>query len=150
MRPAVASDRAELVRLLDEMKAHHREFDPDEGRFNVPEDDLDGFVSEVLADAGVTVLVVEGEDRLLGFVQYRILPKSWGRSCEIDLLAVDEAVRGRGLGTAMMREVERLARGSGAGGVRLNVSLGNDGARRFYERLGYAQSGVRLAKPLPE
>ena len=149
VRAADRADRAELVRLLAEMKEHHRGFSPDDARFHVARDDLDGFAGDVLADPDVTVLVAEGHDRLLGFAEFRIFNKSWGRSCEVDLLAVDEKVRGNGIGAALMEEVERRARAAGAGGLRLNVSLGNDGARRFYERLGYLQSGVRLAKPLP-
>ena len=150
IRDAVPSDREELVRLLDEMKAHHREFEPDEPRFHVPEDDLDGFAADVLSDPTVTIIVVQGEDRLLAFVQLRFLVKSWGKSCEIDLLAVDAAHRGRGIGTALMHAVEGRAQASGVTGMRLNVSLGNDGGLRFYERLGYSQSAVRLSKPLAE
>ena len=148
IRDAVASDRAELVRLLDEMKAHHRAIERDEPRFNVPEDELDAFAGKILSDPSVTVLVAEGEDRLLGFAQLRFLPKSWGYSCEIDLLAVDAASRSRGIGTALMRTIEARARASGVVSMRLNVSVGNDGAMRFYERLGYGQSGIRLAKTL--
>ena len=148
IRDAVPPDRAELVRLLDEMKAHHRELDPEEPRFNVPEDDLEGFAADILSDPAVTIMVVEGEDRLLAFVQLRLLAKSWGRSCEVDLLAVDAACRGRGIGTALMDAVEGRARASGVVGMRLNVSLGNDGGLRFYEGLGYSQSAVRLSKPL--
>ncbi len=150
IRDAAPADRDEIVRLLDQMKAHHRAFAPDEPRFDVPEDDLDAFAAQVLDDPGVTVMVAEGEGRLLGFAQVRYLPKSWGRSCEIDLLAVDARSRGRGIGTALMHAIEARARAAGVAGMRLNVSLGNDGAVRFYERLGYSQSAVRLAKPLPE
>lgn len=148
VRDAVAADAPEIVRLLDEMKAHHRAFESDEPRFDVPEDDLAAFAGEILADPGVSVLVAEGPNRLLGFVQSRYLPKSWGRSCEVDLLGVDERARGSGIGTALMREVEGRARAAGVVGMRLNVTLGNEGALRLYERLGYSQSAVRLAKPL--
>jgi ribosomal protein S18 acetylase RimI-like enzyme len=150
VRAAVPSDASELVRLLDEMKEHHREFAPDEPRFNVAEDDLEAFAVEVLADPAVTIVVAEGEGRLLGFGQLRYLAKSWGPSCEIDLLGVDAASRGQGIGTLLMEEIEGRARASGVAGMRLNVSLGNEGAMRFYERRGYSQSAVRLAKALTE
>lgn len=148
VRDGVASDRAELVRLLDEMKAHHRKLAPHESRFHVDEDDLDAFAAQVLADPGVVVVVAESGDRLLAFAEMRYLAKSWGHSCEIDLLAVDAASRGRGIGTAVMRAIEGRAAEAGVTGMRLNVSLGNDGARRFYERLGYSQSAVRLGKAI--
>lgn len=147
-RDGVPSDTAEVVRLLGEMKAHHRELQPAEPRFNVAEDDLEAFAANVLADPAVTVVVAEGDGRLLAFVQLRYLAKSWGESCEVDLLAVDAGRRGQGIGTMLMQEVEGRAKSSGVAGVRLSVSLGNEGAMRFYERLGYSQSAVRLAKPL--
>jgi ribosomal protein S18 acetylase RimI-like enzyme len=150
VRDAVASDRDEIVRLMAEMKAHHQGFNPHEARFRVEPGSLEEFVAATIADPGATVLVADGGDRLLGFVQYRMVEKSWGRSCEVDLLSVDEGHRGRGLGATMMEAVEERAGASGAAGVRLAVSLGNDGALRFYERLGYSQSSVRLGKDLAE
>ncbi len=150
VRDAVPGDGDEIVRLMVEMKAHHHAFNPHEARFRPEPGAVEEFVAKTLADPDVTVLVADGEDRLLAFAQFRLVEKSWGRSCEVDLVSVDEAHRGRGLGTRIMEAVEGRARASGAAGVRLAVSLGNDGALRFYERIGYAQSSVRLGKDLPE
>ena len=150
IRDASAADRAEIVRLMDEMKAHHRAFNPREARFRVEAGDLEDFVAGAIADPEVAVLVAEGGDRLLAFVQFRLVEKSWGKSCEVDLLSVDEERRGGGLGAAVMDAVEERARAAGAAGVRLAVSLGNDGAMRFYERLGYERSSIRLGKDLAE
>ncbi len=150
LRVAVASDRDEIFRLMAEMKAHHQEFNPNEARFRVEPGAMEEFVASTIADPAATILVADGGERLLGFVQYRMVEKSWGRSCEVDLLAVDESARGRGLGARIMAAVEERARAAGAAGVKLAVSLGNDGALRFYERLGYEQSSIRLGKDLPE
>jgi ribosomal protein S18 acetylase RimI-like enzyme len=135
---------------MGEMKAHHRAFSPDESRFHVERDVLEEVAAEALTDPFVSILVADAGSKLLGFVKLRYVPKSWGHSCEVDLLAVDEKERGKGWGTALMDAVEKTAKARGVTGMRLNVSLGNDGAQRFYERRGYSQSAIRLGKALPE
>ncbi|HEV2757022.1 MAG TPA: GNAT family N-acetyltransferase [Actinomycetota bacterium] len=148
VRDAAPGDRDEIVRLMEEMKAHHRGFNPHEARFRFERGGVEGFVAGAVSDPEVTVLVAEGAGRLLAFVVFRLVEKSWGRSCEVDLLSVEEEHRGSGIGERMMEAVEERAQQSGAAGVRLAVSLGNDGALRFYERLGYERSSIRLGKDL--
>ena len=53
-------------------------------------------------------------------------------------LAVLESHRGRGVAAAMLVLVERLARERGACKLTLEVLQGNHGARRVYERAGFA------------
>lgn len=52
--------------------------------------------------------------------------------------------QGRGWGNALMDAFLRCVKGMGAGGVHLGMVRGNDGARRFYERLGFAVCGEVL------
>jgi ribosomal protein S18 acetylase RimI-like enzyme len=53
-------------------------------------------------------------------------------------IRIDPAHRGRGLGTAMMRDLERIALLAGARELRLSVFEHNTGAIRLYGRLGFA------------
>ena len=53
-------------------------------------------------------------------------------------LVVDERCRGRGIGAALMSEVERWARERGAVKLRVGSRTTREGAHRFYEREGYA------------
>jgi len=62
-------------------------------------------------------------------------------------VAVLPHLRGRGYGTDLMRAAEDLARGLGAGVVRLNVFGHNAPARRLYDRLGYTALATRMTKP---
>lgn len=52
-------------------------------------------------------------------------------------VAVDEAHRGRGVGTLLIARAAREAREAGARTVVLDVESDNSGARRLYERLGF-------------
>ena len=74
----------------------------------------------------------------------------------VDTVAVSEASRGLGLGTALMERAEERARGMGKRRMTLQVIGENTGAIRLYERLGYrtvrTQGGflVRLAAQTSE
>ncbi|MGO2608707.1 GNAT family N-acetyltransferase [Brachybacterium sp. AOP3-A1-3] len=62
-----------------------------------------------------------------------------GRIAEIRNVGVLPPARGRGIGTDLMHAAEK--RCAPATAVRLRVGLDNPGARRLYERLGYAGTG---------
>ena len=61
----------------------------------------------------------------------------------INNVALRPALRGRGLGTALMRRIFAEAQRLGARRATLEVRASNVGARRLYERLGFMVSGTR-------
>ncbi|MEM1382524.1 MAG: N-acetyltransferase [Pseudomonadota bacterium] len=61
----------------------------------------------------------------------------------MDGIAVSAETRGRGVGSALLGAVETQARAQGAQWIRLDVVAENDGARRLYERHGFAVAGRR-------
>ncbi|MGH7565833.1 MAG: ribosomal protein S18-alanine N-acetyltransferase [Gemmatimonadota bacterium] len=78
----------------------------------------------------------------IGVAGYAI---GWVAADEAELadLAVAEDVRGQGLGTGLVRAFAREAGVRGARRLYLEVRASNDGARRFYERLGFGVVGRR-------
>ena len=109
-----------------------------------------------LKDRATNVAVAFDGDRLIGFciAKFRV------DEGHILLLAVDEAHRRRGLGTALVHWMEKTALVAGIGIIYLEARLNNAGARKFYETLGYREfklepgryrgieTGVRLGKDL--
>jgi ribosomal-protein-alanine N-acetyltransferase len=63
----------------------------------------------------------------------------------VNNVAIAPAQRGRGAGTALMREVLRQGARMGARRATLEVRRSNEAARRLYERLGFSLAGVRRA-----
>ncbi|MFB6139601.1 MAG: N-acetyltransferase family protein [Halosimplex sp.] len=57
---------------------------------------------------------------------------------ELSRVRVDPAVQGHGVGTEIVRELERRARRSGVRAFALNTGVDNERARGFYESLGYS------------
>jgi len=65
------------------------------------------------------------------------------RRAHLYAMWVDPVWRTRGVGALLVHEVLRWARSWGARSVVLGVTETNDGAARFYERLGFADTGLR-------
>ncbi len=67
-------------------------------------------------------------------------------------VAVDDEMRGRGVGSALMDLVEERARRGGSSRLCLDVAVKNEGARRLYERRGMSAGArwpkLRLVPPL--
>jgi ribosomal-protein-alanine N-acetyltransferase len=61
----------------------------------------------------------------------------------INNVAVRPALRGRGIGTALMHHILAEAVSLGARRATLEVRASNEGARRLYERLGFYVAGTR-------
>jgi ribosomal protein S18 acetylase RimI-like enzyme len=85
-------------------------------------------------DGRVVATVIAGYDGVRGWIYH---------------LAVQPALRGQGLGSAMLRAAERALTARGCAKVNLQVRADNAGVVRFYERLGYAvEPRVSFGKPL--
>jgi GNAT superfamily N-acetyltransferase len=65
----------------------------------------------------------------------------------LDNIAVAQAFRRRGVGSALIREAERWVRAQGASWLELGVYEFNQEARAFYQSLGYAPVLSKLRKP---
>ena len=66
----------------------------------------------------------------------------------VNVVAVDEAFRGRGYGREAMLLAEAEARSRGMRSVGLNVHGSNTVARSLYESLGYQVTAQQMKKPL--
>lgn len=69
-------------------------------------------------------------------------------SAHLETLAVQESAQGLGVGSALLREADRLALARGAQGMSLHVFAANSRARALYERHGYDGELLRYFRPL--
>jgi ribosomal-protein-alanine acetyltransferase len=89
-------------------------------------------------------LVVVDDDRPDAVLAYAGLSAPQGaHEADIQTIAVDEALRGRGLGRALMRELIAEARARGAVEVFLEVRADNPGAQGLYRSLGFQHIATR-------
>jgi ribosomal protein S18 acetylase RimI-like enzyme len=97
-----------------------------------------------------TVLLATLGGRPAGFASLRLIPQLEAGTphAELSDIYVADACRRRGVGAALVRFAEELAREKGSSRVVLTAGLNNDDARAFYRALGYNEFGVTLARPL--
>ena len=85
-------------------------------------------------------LVAEGED---GTVQGYVGSQTCFEDADILNVCVAPEARRRGIAAALMRELELRLAPKGAERITLEVRASNLPALRLYEKLGYAQVGLR-------
>jgi GNAT superfamily N-acetyltransferase len=126
LRDAEQRDFAAVRRLLGQLG-----YAPDEAEFRRRFD-------SVMAAAGHRIIVAEEDGAVAGVLHVFERP-ALDKGCEavIQALVVDDAMRGRGVGEALMRETETWASGRGLGAISLYTNVSRDRARAFYERIGY-------------
>ena len=138
VRPATPADLPRLLELLgqmdDSMYAARRDAG-DASRLRV--------FREIAADPHQHLLVAETEGRIVGTVHLIVIPH-FSRSCKpsglLESMVVDGAYRRRGVGAALLREVQRLAREAGCYKLALSSNLARRGAHRFYSRVGWKRT----------
>jgi len=106
----------------------------------------DALLHSLADDVGVTRIVAELDGRIVGSVAlYEPEAVSYGGLAsiatwpEVRLVAVDPAVRGRGVARALVLECVRRARAAGASTLGLHTSQSMRTAQRLYERLGFVR-----------
>lgn len=101
-------------------------------------------------DEGEAFVATDLDDRPLGMIvllQDRDYFTGHPRAY-VNILVVDEAAEGAGVGRGLMDFAEQWARDRGCREVCLDVFAGNERAIAFYERNGYRVDHVRMTKPL--
>jgi ribosomal protein S18 acetylase RimI-like enzyme len=103
-----------------------------------------------MAAEGRLVLVAELDGAVVGCLSTSVMrvlhrPAPVGR---ISMMVVDERLRSRGIGAELVRAAEAALAAQGCYMVEVTSHNRREAAHRFYERLGYEKTSVRLAKTL--
>ena len=139
IRDAVGGDAAAIARLLGELG------------YPPSAEGVADLVARYLAADRSRVQVAEFEGEVVGLVATHAVLRldADGVTCRITDIVVAERVRGRGIGSALMRAAEEEARRAGA--PRLDLSSGDwrNDAHRFYARHGFETRARSFTKRLP-
>jgi len=97
-----------------------------------------------------TPILAEINGCVVGFSAVRVVPCVFYGTphAELTELFVEEAWRRRGVGRALMKHTENLAREKGATSLLLLVGFKNAEAQAFYRALGYADRDLAMEKKL--
>ncbi len=133
IRPACAADLPVLVRLLGELFSIEADFTPE------PERQRFG-LALMLADRRTrAVLVAELGGEVIGMVTAQLVVSTaeGAASALVEDMIVDGAVRGRGVGRALLHEIDAWAKDRGATRLQLLADRENAPALAFYARAGW-------------
>ena len=142
IRPAeLPGDRQALMRILQEIDLYHVQLV--QQVFRAHEVTAQEIEERLTKPAEAWTLCAEWGGQVVGLVYFYV--REWpphpmfvpGRFLLVDNLAVLEAHRARGIGTALMRAVEAKAAELGIEDIRLSVWEENTRAAAFYAKLGY-------------
>jgi len=143
-----------LCALFDEVDALHREALPQVFRDPGGVARSRAYLASILEDENACLWVAEQRREIVGLLHISIretrdipilVPR---RYAIVENLAVSQAYRRRGIGNALLRAAERWALDKKAAQVELHVWEFNEGARAFYEMMGYGTASRRLWRPL--
>jgi ribosomal protein S18 acetylase RimI-like enzyme len=130
IRRATPDDAPDVARLLHDFNTEYDDFTPG---IEV----LTRNVREMLAAGEMIVLLAgDGPD---GFAELRFRKSVWTAKldCYLEELYVVPALRGQGIGRAILREAMDVARADGATFIELGTSEDDEAARALYESEGF-------------
>jgi [ribosomal protein S18]-alanine N-acetyltransferase len=127
---AHAGEVPAIARMSRELVEHGLPWSWDEGR-----------VEQCLRNRDCVVLAARDRRRLAGFA----IMQFYDVHAHLALLAVQPGHQRHGIGRQLLEWLEASARTAGIFRVHLEMRVGNDAARLFYERLGYRAHGVKRA-----
>ena len=153
IRPAQEKDIPKISDLLSQVCLVHHNGRPD--IFRVGRKYSEEELKKLLTDATRPILVsVDEDDRVQGYCfcmvqQHRNNPVLTDiKTLYVDDLCVDEALRGRHIGTELYQAAVCLAKELGCHNLTLHVWSCNPSAMRFYESLGLAPQKICMEQIL--
>ena len=111
-------------------------------------DEMKHRLEGILSDPNYLTLVAEYQKEAVGIIGvgiYRYYEKN-GTYGRLLALVVDEKRKGQGIGSTLVVAAERWLKEHGVSSIIVNSGKQRSEAHRFYERLGYEETGLRFVK----
>lgn len=143
IRPAGPGDAAPLLdlKLALDVETDFMMLEPGERVETVER--IAQHLDEVGRRENSTILVAEERGRLLGYVEAEGGTYRRNRHAACVVIGVRQAAAGRGIGTALLRDLDDWAREHGVDRLELTVMAHNERAIALYRRCGYEVEGTR-------
>ena len=153
IRQATPVDSFLLSSLCMDVQRLHAQHHPRIFKTPQSSDFASTFFDEMLTDAEVTIYIDE-DAQALGYIFCKLIEREEtpftypNRFLHIDQVSVRPDAQRRGVGTALMDQVEKLARELGVSKIRLDSWDFNTRAHTFFEALGFEKFNYRFWRDL--
>ncbi len=154
VRPARADDLETIVALNTVVQAFHATRNPDYFKVDPRPREVADLLAEQIRQPGHHVFIASIRERAVGYVWCEVQDIAATalthrlRRLFVHHVAVAEGARRRGVGSALLDEVDGLARSRGIDRVDLSAWSFNEPARRLFEKRGFAVFSVNVSKTL--
>jgi len=156
VRRMTAADLPEVGALAGRLVRLHYAFDPK--RFLKPNDPERGyqrwFATQLDSDDVVLLVAQDAELGVVGYVYAAMEERNYNDlldACtKLHDILVDERVRRRGVGEALLRETFRIAKEKGAPRVVLLTAAQNEEAQRLFKKVGFRTTMLEMTHELDE
>ena len=150
VRAGRREDAADAARLWVRSAEEHTTHDPIYTTSSDAEKTMRRFLADLTTSSHsflfVAILENGAESETIGFISGDLRegsptfhPKTWA---SVDDVYVTPRYRSRGVGKALLQNVEHWARDKGASGLSLQVAAANERGRDFYRRLGFREVSI--------
>jgi len=154
VRQAAPSDGLLLSSLSMDVQRLHAEHHP--GIFKIPQNDDFAvvFFNEMLVDSLVRIFIVEEDGQALGFILCKLVERAENtfsfmiRYLLVDQISVRPAAQGKGVGAALLKQADVLAREWNVSRIQLDSWGFNTKAHAFFEKMGFEKFNHRFWKDL--
>ena len=154
IRKATATDGMLLSSLCMDVQTLHAEHHPEFFKMPQSDDFAMSFFNTLLADNVFHIFIAEEDGQALGYIVCKSMERVENpftfamRYLLIDQISVRPQVRGRGVGTALMKQAEVLAGELGVQKIWLDSWGFNIKAHAFFEGVGFVKFMHRFWKHL--
>lgn len=154
IRMAAIDDYVAISRLATQLQELHVEGNPIIFHSTDAPILSEAKVGEIIADSKRQMIVAEMDGAIVGFV-YGWIKDDPANEIEraqhfliVEMVSIDEAYQGRGIGQALMHHLHEWGAAQGATHAQLYVWAFNGRAQEFYEAQGYQTMLISMARAL--
>jgi GNAT superfamily N-acetyltransferase len=129
IRPIAATDKERWLDLFKQYIIFYKSSLTDE------QFELDW--QRINSDFNINGLVAVLDGQVIGLAHYIFRPSTWAEKdfCYLEDLFVDPAVRGKGVGFALIKELENIAVSKGSKRLYWTTAPDNETARKLYDKV---------------
>jgi len=129
IRPIAASDKERWLDLFKQYIVFYKS--------SLSDEQFELNWQRLHSDFNINGLVAEIDGKVVGFAHYIFRPSTWDKNdfCYLEDLFVDPAIRSKGVGRALINELERIALARGSKRLYWTTAPDNEVARKLYDKV---------------